>query len=416
MTLGQLGNADPGAIREAGLGAGRVTMINESTRQSIRQLVKEAIDKGMSPREAGDLIEGWTGFDEYRAERIARTELMFAYNAAAIGTYKEHGITHVQAIDGDTDPECLDRDGRVFSVNEAADTHDHPNGTLDWVPVVNDMGAATTVYEERAPVEPDYYQPAALPGRVDMVTARTRANQIHRAGTHPGGDAELSALYEQQGFDRLPQVLSKAELDSFVAKGEQELYRGMRNLGDDIAEQYRTGAYYPGTGIYGNGTYTAEAVIDGIADAGLRVAQHYAGNNGYILRMTIRSDAKVITYQDAAEGARRAALALEEEKHAITRALAEFRTELHARAEYQFSHLKTLSDDAANALLKERAAIYDKEFERVAIRQDAIDSEISFVSDPGRWATSEGYDAINVATQDPYWVILNRSATRVQRS
>lgn len=116
-------------------GAARVTRINETTRDGLRKLLGDAIAKGLSPAEAGDLVEAWSGFDEYRAERIARTELMFAYNGAALESYGTLGVGQVQAIDGDDDPECAERDGQVYSVAEASLIEDHPNGTLDWVPL-----------------------------------------------------------------------------------------------------------------------------------------------------------------------------------------------------------------------------------------------------------------------------------------
>jgi hypothetical protein len=61
---------------------------------------------------------------------------MDAYYSAALGSYTEAGIEQVQAIDGDGDPECAARDGEIFSVDEADGIEDHPNGTLDWVPIL----------------------------------------------------------------------------------------------------------------------------------------------------------------------------------------------------------------------------------------------------------------------------------------
>jgi SPP1 gp7 family putative phage head morphogenesis protein len=116
-------------------GAARVTRINETTREGLRKLLADAIARGLSPAEAGDLVESWSGFDEYRAERIARTELMFAYNGAALESYGTLGVGQVQAIDGDDDPECAERNGQVYSVADASLIEDHPNGTLDWVPI-----------------------------------------------------------------------------------------------------------------------------------------------------------------------------------------------------------------------------------------------------------------------------------------
>ena len=61
---------------------------------------------------------------------------MFAYNAAALDSYQELGVKEVEAIDGDDDPECAERNGKRYTLAEAAAIEDHPNGTLDWVPVL----------------------------------------------------------------------------------------------------------------------------------------------------------------------------------------------------------------------------------------------------------------------------------------
>ena len=59
----------------------------------IADLIKAGVDAGLSPAELGDSIETWTGWDEYRAERIATTELRSAYNQAARESYAEAGVT-----------------------------------------------------------------------------------------------------------------------------------------------------------------------------------------------------------------------------------------------------------------------------------------------------------------------------------
>jgi phage portal protein BeeE len=124
-------------------GAARVTNINQATQDAIAVFISDGVEAGMSPAELADAIEtgvtlanGVPAFDEYRAELIARTELMDAYNGAALASYGDAGLTQVQAIDGDQDEECASRDGRTFGITEADGIEDHPNGTLDWVPVI----------------------------------------------------------------------------------------------------------------------------------------------------------------------------------------------------------------------------------------------------------------------------------------
>lgn len=114
----------------------RVTKINETTREAIQDAIEEGFNEGLSPLEIAALIEDLPAFDLARAELVARTETMFAYNDAALTSYGEFGVTEVLAYDGDQDEECAARDGQTFSLEESLSIEDHPNGTLDWAPVV----------------------------------------------------------------------------------------------------------------------------------------------------------------------------------------------------------------------------------------------------------------------------------------
>lgn len=125
--------------------ARRVVAINARTRDAIRDVIVSSIDRGEVLSEVADriedltLLEGGRGaFDELRAETIARTELAEVYNVAQLETFGEYGVTRVEAIDGDYDPECEERNGQIFTLEEAAGIEDHPNGTLDWAPVFDD--------------------------------------------------------------------------------------------------------------------------------------------------------------------------------------------------------------------------------------------------------------------------------------
>lgn len=125
-------------------GGERITGMNETTLAGVLDVVRpilgDAIRDGLSPAATADQLEmaldDAAVFDELRAETIARTELMFAYNDAAIATYGDLGVSQVEAIDGDQDEECADRNGQIFSLDDAELIEDHPNGTLDWMPVM----------------------------------------------------------------------------------------------------------------------------------------------------------------------------------------------------------------------------------------------------------------------------------------
>ena len=111
----------------------------EGTRRgySIPQLIDGVPDEGYLGVKGVALDNGTPVFGDARAETIARTETALSYNRAALDAYKEFSVRNVIAYDGDFDEECAARNGQEFTVEEAFGIEDHPNGTLDWAPVVD---------------------------------------------------------------------------------------------------------------------------------------------------------------------------------------------------------------------------------------------------------------------------------------
>ena len=73
-----------------------------------------------------------------------------------------------------------------------------------------------------------------------------------------GGNALLKAAYKASGYDGLPGVVSKSELDS-----DPNLTNALRRFGNSKEEfnqffdNFKNGDYFAGNGIYGDGTYIA---------------------------------------------------------------------------------------------------------------------------------------------------------------
>jgi hypothetical protein len=118
--------------------AARVTKINETTRDAIRDAIMAGLDVGEGAAALGARVAAAAALDPYRGELIARTETMFAWNSSAIESYRDVGVEMVEPQDGDADEECAARMARgAVTLDEAMDDEDHPNGTLAWSPVID---------------------------------------------------------------------------------------------------------------------------------------------------------------------------------------------------------------------------------------------------------------------------------------
>ncbi len=124
----------------------RITDLNQTTREGVLLAVREAVDAGVTlgestaeigKRIAAIKVQGLPVFDASRGELIARTETMRAWNGANIETYRDYGVGRVTADDGDFDVVCSHRNGQVFTLDDALAIEEHPNGTLDFVPLVD---------------------------------------------------------------------------------------------------------------------------------------------------------------------------------------------------------------------------------------------------------------------------------------
>ncbi len=119
-------------------GAALVTGIDDTVRNELRTFLAQEIREGKTNQEiADDVREHFSTFPDWKADRLARTETMLAYNFATLYAAKSAGITRVQALDaqkGPTDPDCERRNGKIFDVNDAFQENlkEHPNGTLSW--------------------------------------------------------------------------------------------------------------------------------------------------------------------------------------------------------------------------------------------------------------------------------------------
>jgi hypothetical protein len=90
----------------------------------------------LSAKDLAEEVRGhFDGFPNWKSDRATRTEVRDAFNAGYLLAGQEGGYNAAQAIDaqhGPTDPECEDRDGKIFTIDQALREDEHPNGTLSW--------------------------------------------------------------------------------------------------------------------------------------------------------------------------------------------------------------------------------------------------------------------------------------------
>jgi HK97 family phage portal protein len=144
----------------------RAQLIHSTTSKAIKRAVTIALRGGYSVEQLakGVPADGFPGLrsimteTEKRARLIARTEVMRTQNKTSVGFYKAQGFNFVRAddVDGDEDDTyidpgdpygftCAERHNQIYSVEDAANIDDHPNGTLNWQPMPRDFNPEETV-------------------------------------------------------------------------------------------------------------------------------------------------------------------------------------------------------------------------------------------------------------------------------
>ena len=120
--------------------ANRVTMIDDTTRQEIRDAVDRATSQGQTIDELAKNLRQSHAFSPARARTISRTETANAYNLGAVTAYKKSGVVNkVHVLDGtDYDDACRAANGQTWTFEQAmANPLQHPNCVRAFAPVVD---------------------------------------------------------------------------------------------------------------------------------------------------------------------------------------------------------------------------------------------------------------------------------------
>lgn len=131
---------DPVVTKLLGMAGTRIKDINDTTLQSVRDLMQQASELGWSIQHIveGDKDLGIAGMRDRveqtykgRARACARTEMAFGAQQASVDRYRSADVTQVDVMDdglADDDQECIDADGQVWDLDYAeANPIAHPN-------------------------------------------------------------------------------------------------------------------------------------------------------------------------------------------------------------------------------------------------------------------------------------------------
>ncbi len=281
------------------------------------------------------------------------------------------------------------------------------------------------------------------------------------------GDKELDELARLLGKDGRPTMYADSQIDEFVQAGEVEIFRGVDEV--EYADGFINGAYESGNGIFGSGWYSSTS----FDTAKGYTPFDYRGNGEQVgmMRMTLKSDAKVMDYEDftasllggawsdvprpgkydpsdavkqlsvggQADDIADAESRLNAARREMTYATEDIEEIFYATKEgkAQVAAGKTESLDTilawgragpsfgAPGPLRKAVKMYDEanaEFqrlERVLEKERAKGSIPALIANEGNAhyaAMLDGYDAIRVSINDGaehYYIILNREAVRV---
>lgn len=123
--------------------AARASQIDSTTADAVRKAVDASNAAGKTPAQLGDRIRALDVFRGNRAVTIGRTESAMAYNTGTTLAYRQSGMVNaVQVSDGDSDAECADADGAIWSLDDAAaNPLQHPRCVRSFSPVLSSTSA-----------------------------------------------------------------------------------------------------------------------------------------------------------------------------------------------------------------------------------------------------------------------------------
>lgn len=141
--------------------------VQGTTVDDVSRLISAALERGASNAELrAELDALFEGYQDWRLDRISRTETARAYASGSAGQYRSAGIAFVDIVDGDGDPACAEANGGRWTVEQyESDPLAHPNCTRVAIPVTEEPA----IGEEEQPVAAVRGQIITLPAPIIRV-------------------------------------------------------------------------------------------------------------------------------------------------------------------------------------------------------------------------------------------------------
>jgi hypothetical protein len=124
-------------------GAELVRTVDETVKEELRVFLSEQVGEGKTTEEIADAVrQHFADFPDWKADRLARSEIGRATNFSTIDVGDAAGINRFRARDAQlgperSDPTCIERNNSIFDAKDAiVETEaEHPSGTLTWTPL-----------------------------------------------------------------------------------------------------------------------------------------------------------------------------------------------------------------------------------------------------------------------------------------
>ena len=125
----------------------RITQLDATTRTEVSEAIRAALDGagGVSIQDLNTLVletvrEKFTGYEQYRALRIARSESAIASNHGNIFGFAQAGVNEVDVLDGTNDELCAAASGQRWTLRQSLEEPiAHPNCQRGFSPVLPDL-------------------------------------------------------------------------------------------------------------------------------------------------------------------------------------------------------------------------------------------------------------------------------------